>query len=121
MALIALFEITLQNIVAVDKWIAVEEQTSELLWTMSVYDIHNVILHNTTYSAKIQKVILQGTVYRLRLCYHGRNASTQCTQRSAYPDRHGTCITIECYKVYTAIALRYIRALEYSINGQCRY
>ena len=55
MALIALFEITLQNIVAVDKWIAVEEQTSELLWTMSVYDIHNVILHNATYSAKIKR------------------------------------------------------------------
>ena len=35
----ALFEITLQNIVAVDKSIAVEEQTSELLWTISVYDI----------------------------------------------------------------------------------
>jgi len=51
----ALFEITLQNIVAVDKSIAVEEQTSELLWTMSVYDIHNVILHNAAYSAKIQK------------------------------------------------------------------
>jgi len=37
--LMALFEITLQNIVAVDKSIAVEEQTSELLWTISVYDI----------------------------------------------------------------------------------
>jgi len=113
MALIALFEITLQNIVAVDKWIAVEEQTSELLWTMSVYDIHNVILHNATYSAKIKR-----SYFKARYIGYVCVIMDIMPLHTAYPDRHGTCITIECYKVYIAIALHYIRALEYSINGQ---